>query len=170
MQTMLAAYAKAGGIQPVLLIHDQENGALLINRLGRAAQAEGQARTQAKTAAEKGLSGVPARVLPIAVHHTASTGIDVWLAAVAYAAADIAILTTGSEAPQYMAALKRQMEVAQAILTGMGYAGSHFSLIEASTPKEMDAALAALLPAQVSAKPALFHVAAEKRTTLGLAI
>lgn len=170
MQTMLATYAKAGGTQPMLLIHDQENGALLINRLGRAAQAERQATTPARTEADKHLSGVPARVLPIAVHHTASTGIDVWLAAVAYGAAHIAILTTGSEAPQYMEALKRQMEVAQAILTGMGYAGSHFSLIEASTPTELDAALAALHPAQVSAKVALFHLAAEKRTTLGLAI
>lgn len=158
IQTMLTAYGKAGGMQPMLLMHDQENGASLIERLGRAAQAG------------KGLSGMPARVLPVALHHSASTGIDVWLAAVAYGAAHIAILTTGSEAPQYMAALKRQIEVAQAILNGMGYAGSHFSLIEAATPKELDAALAALGPAQVPAKPALFHVAAEKRTTLGLAI
>lgn len=162
IQTMLAVYARAGGAQPMLLIHDQENGAALINRLGRAAQAGVQV--------DGGLSGVPARILPIAVHHTASTGIDVWLAAVAYGAAHIAILTTGSEAPQYMAALKRQMEVAQIILNGMGYAGSHFSLIEAMTPKALDVALAALHPAQVPAKTALFHVAAEKRTTLGLAI
>jgi hypothetical protein len=39
---MLSVYAKAGGAQPALLLHDQENGSELVDRLGRLAQAEGK--------------------------------------------------------------------------------------------------------------------------------
>lgn len=158
LQTLLSVYAKAGGKQPALLLHDEENGAALVTRLGRNAQAEGK------------LNGVPARVMPIALHHSASTGMDVWLTAVAYGATNVAIMTTDSDAPQYVAALKEQIFIAQTILNGLGYEGAHVSLIEAGSSAQLDAALAALVPAQVSLHPALFHIAAEKRTTLGLAI
>ena len=45
--------------------------------------------------------GVPARVIPLELHHTASTGIDVWLSAIAYGAGGVAVLMTDDEAPQY---------------------------------------------------------------------
>lgn len=158
LKTMLSVYAKAGGKQPALLLHDQENGSELINRLGRLAQAGGKLR------------GVPARVMPIDLHHSASTGIDVWLTAIAYGATNVAVLTTGSDAPQYVDALKRQIEVAQTILNGLGYRGTHLSLIEAEEPAQLDAALAAIEPAQIPAQHALFNIAVDKRSTLSLAI
>ena len=99
---MLAAYARAGGARPVLLVHGDEEGASLVRELGQLAAA-GAAK------------GVPARVLPLAVHHVASVGMDLWLAAIAYGAADVAMLATGCEAPQYLDALAEQMTFAQAI-------------------------------------------------------
>jgi ferredoxin len=158
LKTLLNTYAKADGTQPALLLHSQGQGAALVSQLGRLAKATGR------------LKGVPARVIPVDLHHSASTGIDVWLAAVAYGATNVAILVTDEDAPQYVAALTQQIEVAQTILTGLGYDGMHLSLIRADTPGGLDAALAALRPAQVAAERALFNIAAEKRSTLDFAI
>jgi ferredoxin len=146
------------GRQPALLLHSQEKGAELIGRLGRLARA-----------GEK-VKGVPARVIPVELHHTASTGIDLWLAAVAHGAANVMIMTTGEEAPQYVDALRRQMDVAQTILAGLGYHGIHLQLARADTPAELDVALQALQPAQTPAEPAVFNVAADKRNTLDFAL
>jgi ferredoxin len=158
LKTMLSVYAKAGGVQPALLLHDQENGSKLVDRLGRLAQAGGE------------LQGMPARVMPVDLHHSASTGIDVWLTAVAYGATAVAVLTTSSDAPQYVAALKRQIDVAQTILNGLGYEGVHLSVIEANEPMQLDVALAVIRPAQVPLQHALFNIAADKRSTLTLAV
>ncbi|MEN3291199.1 MAG: hypothetical protein V7642_452 [Burkholderiales bacterium] len=158
LKTLLGTYLKAGGQQPALLLHSQERGAELIVQLGRLA------RTTHK------VKGIPARVIPVDLHHTASTGIDLWLAAIAYGAANVAILTTGEEAPQYMEALQQQVEVAQTILSGLGYAGTHLTLIRANSTAELDAALQALPQAQGPAERALFNVAADKRNTLDFAL
>ncbi len=52
-----------------------------------------------------GVAGLPARVIPLEVHHIASVGLDVWLAALAHGASQVAVLATGREAPQYREAL-----------------------------------------------------------------
>jgi ferredoxin len=158
LKTLLRTYAKAGGRQPALLLHSQEKGAELIGRLGRLACAGGKVK------------GMPARVIPVELHHTASTGIDLWLAAVAHGAANVMIMTTGEEAPQYVDALRRQMDVAQTILAGLGYHGIHLQLVRVETPVELDAALQALQPAQAPEEHALFNVAADKRNTLDFAL
>jgi hypothetical protein len=67
------------------------------------------------------------RVLPLEVWHTASVGIDLWLAAIAYGAAQVWVLVTHEEAPAYREAIDAQMKVAQAILTGLGFAASTFA-------------------------------------------
>lgn len=157
LKTVLDAFARAGGKQPALLLHDQEQGTALVHQLGRLA------RTGA-------LRGMPAAVMPVDLHHSASTGIDVWLSAFAWGATHVAILTTPRDAPQYVQALKDQIDIAQTILTGLGYAGVHLSLIHADTAAELDAHLAAILPAQLAAQSARFHIAPDKRSTLDLAI
>ncbi|RBA24254.1 4Fe-4S binding protein [Herminiimonas fonticola] len=158
VKTMLNTYAKAGGVEPMLLLHNQEQGAAMVSELGRLAQAKGK------------LQGMPARVIPLELHHAASTGIDIWLAAIAYGATHVAILTTTQDAPQYVHALTQQIDIAQTILSGLGYEGVHLSLIQASSVSQLDAALAAIEPAQVPSKRGLFNVAADKRNTLELAI
>ncbi len=74
-------------------------------------------------------SGLPARVIPFEIHHIASTGIDVWLAALAWGASQVAVLVTGDEAPQYVEALAFQMRVADTIANALGYQGEHFRLV-----------------------------------------
>jgi ferredoxin len=158
IKTMLTTYAKAGGRQPALLFHGPEEGRELISKLGRLAKVN------------HSLKGLPARVMPVELHHIASAGIDLWLSAVAYGATNIAILTTGVEAPQYIDALAQQKEVAQTILSALGYDGVHIELLHADSPAALDTALQALRPGQVPAQSALFNVGAEKRGTLDLAL
>jgi ferredoxin len=160
LRTLLAAYANAGGRDAALLIHSEGAGTRLINDLGRAA------RTDAS------FHGVPARVLPVAVWHTASIGIDLWLAAFAQGASNVWVLLSEEDAPEYRQALGEQMAVAQAILSGLGYQGTHFRLIEARDARDLAALDTALRApaAQGVARAATFAAQASKRGTLELAL
>ena len=165
LRTMLTAYGHAGGRDAALLIHSEEAGTALINDLGRGARAGG-ARLGLP---ENVLLGLPARVLPVPVWHTASIGIDLWLAAIAQGANQVWVLATDEEAPAYRHALVEQMAVAQAILTGLGYGGQHFRLIEAQDLATLDKLLR-VLPAKTVARAAAFAAQADKRATLDLAL
>ncbi|MDB6002756.1 MAG: putative iron-sulfur binding protein, partial [Rhizobacter sp.] len=113
--------------------------------------------------------GVPSRVLPLAAWHTASIGMDVWLSAVAYGASQVWVLMTDEEAPDYREAVAAQMAVAQAILSGLGYAGRHLRIVSATDVVALDAALQAP-SAEGVPLAATFTVQADKRATLDLAI
>lgn len=160
LRTLLSTYAAAGGRDAAILLHSQRAGAALLGDLGRAARVD------------KGLNGVPARVLPVALWHVASVGIDLWLSAVAWGASQVWVLLTGEEAPEYRQALAEQMAVAQAVLSGFGLAGEHLRLIEARDARDLtdlDRALRAA-PAQGLAQAAAFAAQADKRATLDLCI
>jgi ferredoxin len=102
------------------------------------------------------------------VCHT-SVGIDLWLSAAAFGASQVWVLMTDEEAPEYRTAVAAQMQVAQAILAGMGLQGEHLRIVEARDALALDAALQAA-PAQTVKQPATFSVQADKRATLDLAI
>ncbi len=159
LKTLLATYATAGGQDAVLLLHSQGTGQTLVEQVGRAAQL-------------KKARGVPANVIPVALWHTASTGLDLWLSAIAFGARSVAVLHTDEEAPQYLQGLREQMAVGQALLSGLGYSGVHLHLLEAQTVPALDASLQALssATAQAVSSPARFAVTAEKRSTLELAL
>ena len=160
IKTLLTTYAKAGGQQAALLLHSQEAGTRLLGELGRMARLDPAIR------------GVPARVMPLGLFHTASSGLELWLSAVAYGASQVWVLMTGEEAPQYRAAVREQMDVAQAILTGLGYLGEHFRILEVKDTLALaglDAQLQAAA-AQGVAQAAGFAVQADKRATLELAL
>ena len=158
-KTLLSTYLQAGGTAPVLLLHSQERGLALVEEVGRAAQL-GVAQ------------GVPTSVIPVAVWHTASLGIDVWLSAIAMGASQVAVLATAEEAPQYLDALREQMEVAQAVLHGLGYTGTHFTLMRAAGLTDLDQELRLLVANRplAPALPGTFALAPEKRATLELAL
>ena len=160
LRTMLGAYANAGGRDAALLLHSEGAGTRLLDELGRAARVDAA------------VHGVPARVLPVGVWHTASVGLDLWLAALAHGASQVWVLATTEEAPEYLGALREQMAVAQAIVSGLGFRGEHFRLIEARDARDLPALDAALraAPAQGPAQAAGFGVQAAKRDTLELAL
>lgn len=160
LKTLLSTYAKAGGAHATLLLHSQTVGQQAVEALGRAARLQ------------KDVRGVPANVIPLALWHTASVGLDLWLSAIAFGAAQVAVLVTDEEAPAYLEGLAGQMRVAQALLNGLGYAGVHFHLVQTQNASSLDASLQALAKARpvVPASAARFAVAQEKRSTLDMAL
>jgi ferredoxin len=164
LKTLLSTYQKAGGKDAVILLHSQDAGQALVNELGRAAQL-------------KVAQGLPAHVIPVSLWHTASLGLDVWLSALAYGAAQVLVLQTAEEAPQYADGLKAQMAQAQAMLEGLGYAKPGqmlVQLVHATQAMELDAELQRLTTGQqrlsCSVPAATFAVMAEKRSTLSMVI
>lgn len=160
LHALLATYARAGGRDTAVLIHSQGAGARLIDDWGRAAQLD------------PSLHGVPARVLPLAVWHTASLGLEVWLSALAHGASQVWVLITQEEAPDYLRALREQMAVAQALLSGLGYAGEHVRLLQVRDARDLAAldAEAQTRPASTVREAARFALQASKRATLELAL
>ena len=160
IKTLLSTYARSGGKNAVLLLHSQDAGLKLLGDLGRAARLD------------DAIHGVPARVLPIALWHTSSLGLEAWLTAICYGASQVWVLMTDEEAPQYLAAVRSQMAVAQAILTGLGYTGEHFRVLQAKDARDLAALDADLqaTPAQIVARSAGFAIQADKRVTLELAL
>jgi ferredoxin len=166
LRTLLGAYRRAGGSDAAVLLHSEGAGAKAVQALGRAA------RTDAA------VHGVPARVLPLALWHTASVGLDLWLSALAFGASQVWVLVTDEEAPDYRTALAQQAAVANALMQGLGYPGEHVRLIaldgaagagEAARTAALDRALRA--PAAGAVKvAATFAPQADKRGTLELAL
>jgi ferredoxin len=147
IKALLATYERAGGRDACLMFH-AEDGREAIARLARRGD------------------GLPARVIPIEIHHVASVGLDVWLAALAWGASQVAVLATGSEAPQYREALDFQMRLGEVIAGAFGYQGEHFRVVDADAL----GALAQWAPALAPRVCATFAATPEKRTTAFLAI
>jgi ferredoxin len=164
LKTLLNTYQKAGGKDAVILLHSQDAGLALVNELGRAAQL-------------KVAKGLPAHVIPVSLWHTASLGLDVWLTALAYGAAQVLVLNTAEEAPQYADGLQAQMAQAQAMLEGLGYAkpgNMSIKLVYVTQALELDAELQRLTTGKQrpnsTVPAATFAVMAEKRSTLSMVI
>ena len=164
LKTLLGTYARSGGKGAALLLHSQAGGQQVLGDLGRAAQLE--------RGNKGGTHGVPARVLPLALWHTSSLGLEAWLSAICYGASQVWILLTDEEAPQYHEAIRSQMAVAQAVMTGLGYAGEHFRLLHARDARDLAALDRDLQasPAQCVSRNASFALQGDKRSTLELAL
>ena len=151
LRTLLATYARAGGRDACLLLHAED------------------ARGAIASLARRG-RGLPARVIPLELHHVASVGLDVWLAALAHGASQVAVLATGAEAPQYREALESQMRIADAIAQALGYQGQHFRVFDGADAAHLDTALWSW-PAALSVRAAAtFALTADKRTTAALSV
>ncbi|HPT56042.1 MAG TPA: 4Fe-4S binding protein [Casimicrobium sp.] len=111
LKTMLNTYAKAGGRDAVVLLHDAAEGQSVINDL-----------------AQRG-DGLPARVLPISLHHPASAGLEVWLGAIAYGATGVQVLVTPDIAPDYRISLSAQADIANTILNALGYQDTMVTIV-----------------------------------------
>jgi ferredoxin len=160
LRTLLATYRRAGGKDAALLIHSEGAGQRLIDDLGRTARVDAA------------VHGLPARVIPLPVWHTASIGLDLWLMALAQDASQVWVLVTDEEAPEYRTALAEQMAVAQALMSGLGYGGTHLRMIEVRDARDLPALDQALraASAQGVTRATEAMAQAEKRSTLELAL
>ena len=152
LKQLLSTYRHAGGENACIVFH---NGT--------------DARDQLAAAAAAG-SGLPARALPLEAWHVAAIGLDLLLPAIAFGASQVVVLTTGSEDSEYVAALREQMAIGQAVLTQLGYSGTHFAVIEASNPAAIANSFAALAPAAGVATAGTFLLGNDKRTAIEFAV
>ena len=128
LRVLLQTYRDAGGIDPVLLLHDREHGAELIAALAHHGR------------------GLPARVIPFELNETTQLGLDFLASAFAYGAARIAILTRRG-ALAAIDGLAAQIGVMESVLAGLGYGGGRIDIVETSDPQTLETRLWSLAPA-----------------------
>ena len=95
---------------PSLLLHTLKAGTQMIDGLGRSAHVM-----------PKQFEALPSFVIPYGIEHIASTGLDLWLGALSYGFAEVALLLSGDEDPAYRATLEEQAHLANAILKAYGF-------------------------------------------------
>jgi ferredoxin len=152
VKQLLASFRHAGGRDACIVFHNGDDGRALLQR----ACASG--------------GGLPGRALPLETLHVAAIGLDLLLPSVAFGASQVVILAAGSEDREYLAALREQMQIGQAILTALGFGSGHFALVEARDPASLDQAFSALAPAASVAVPATFLLSNDKRTAIEFAV
>ena len=151
LRTLLSAYRQAGGQQAVVMFHDAEHGAELIDALARFGD------------------GLPANVLPVAVNEVTQVGLEAIAAAFAYGASALRFLIRAK--PRHdVAGLAQTIALAQPILAGVGFAGSRVATIETDDPDALGSALRAIAPMDGAAKPATFSAVGGKRDVIRLAL
>ncbi len=146
LRTLLGTYLEAGGEAPVLLVHDRTFGDEIVGIMARTGR------------------GLPANVMPFLVNEVTQTGLDFLLAAVAYGAANVQILAPPHKREE-QEGLRKQVDLANAILKGLGYGEDRISLMEEADPDALEALLYALTPS-ASFGSAAFMALGQKRQRL----
>jgi ferredoxin len=151
LRTLLVAYTQAGGTLPVLMFHDGEHGAEMIDALARYGD------------------GLPANVLPVQVNEVTQVGLEAVAAAFAYGASAVRFLLRGK--PRHdTAGLAKTVALAEPILAGLGFSGARVASIETDDPDALGTALRALPALDGAAKPATFSAVGGKRDIVRLAL
>jgi ferredoxin len=147
IKAVLKTFHAAGGKDAALLLHDENEGAKAIAAL-----------------AKRG-DGLPAHVIPMALHHPSAAGLDIWLGAIAYGATGVNVLLTNDIAPQYSDALHVQADIANTILAALGYQDSRVTIAAYSAERAVN--LLWNSPRGLAVRvPATFNLSNEKRGTL----
>jgi ferredoxin len=151
IRTLLGTYAAAGGRDPCLLFHGP-TGAAALARYARHGR------------------GLPARVIPVEIHSVDSVGLDVWLAAIAWGASRIVVMTTVDDLARFDAVVGFQMRLGDTILQSLGYQGEHLRPVAGDDLQALDTALWTRDVPLGPRVPATFAATNEKRTTIALAL
>ncbi len=159
----LNAYRASGGTHPRLLFHDAESGVALIDSLAHASAAD---RPAGPAAHRPDATGLPADLIPVSVHHTASVGLDLALAAIAWGAASVTVLFTPDTAQDYADALEKQFETGRALLAALGLTGPRLQVLRSGDRIQLMHALPGRTPMPSVDRPASFALPGEKRRAI----
>jgi ferredoxin len=151
LRVMLAAYREAGGASPVVLFHDETDGAEMIDALARHGD------------------GLPANVIPLAVNEVTQVGLEAVAAAFAYGAVALRFLLRGK--PRHdVTGLRKTVALAEPILAGLGFDGERIGAIETDDPDALGGAVRAIAALSPAPRPASFTAVGGKRDVLQLAL
>ncbi|MGC2856022.1 4Fe-4S dicluster domain-containing protein [Novispirillum sp. DQ9] len=148
LRVVLTTYRKAGGATPVLLVHDLGAGAEVIGALARFGR------------------GLPAHVIPFAVHEPTSIGLDFLLTALTMGAARIVLLTAPELAAE-LGHLHAAAALCDTIAAGLGYEPGRVLIETAGDPDAL--ALVAATPPPEAVPGASYMVRGPRRTTFRMA-
>lgn len=127
LRTLLEAYRKAGGSDPVLLLHDGRHGAETISLMAR------------------GGRGLPANVIPVVLNEVTLVGVDFLAMAFAYGATRVAVLV-GPDKQGELEGLAGQIALAETVMDGLGYGGGRIDILDERDPDAVEARLWGLEP------------------------
>jgi ferredoxin len=151
LRTLLTVYRDAGGVSPILLIHDEDHGGALIDALARHGD------------------GLPANALPVNVNEVTQIGLETIAAAFAYGAAAVRLILRAK--PRHdLAGLYNTIALAEPILAGFGLSGERLATIETDDPFALCEALRAIEPGEPVSRPATFEPMGGKRDVLRFAL
>jgi ferredoxin len=149
LRALLTAYRAAGGLDPVVLIHDEEHGGALVDALARYGD------------------GLPANVLPLLVNEVTQIGLEAVAAAFAFGASAVRFLLRAK--PRHdIAGLQKTVALAEPILIALGF-GS-IATIETDDPDALGAAFAGIDSHAPTSRPATFLPVGSKRDVMKLAL
>ncbi len=151
IRTLLMVYRDAGGLSPVLLLHDEDHGGALIDALARHGD------------------GLPANVLPLAVNEVTQIGLEAIAASFAYGAAAVRVVLRARPLHD-LAGLHQTIALGAAVLAGLGFAGERVATIETDDPFALGDALRAAELADPVARPASFEPMGGRRDVLRSAL
>ena len=151
LRALIMTYREAGGVDPVVLLHDEAHGSALIDALARFGD------------------GLPANVLPLAVNEVTQVGLEAIAAAFAYGASQLRLLLR--EQPRHdVTGLGKTLALAEPILVALGFGAGRAAMIETDDPDALGAALRAIAPTPPAPRPASFSAAGGKREVLRLTL
>ncbi len=113
LRVLIATYRDNAAKGPSLLFHDVGPGREALDALGGTAMDAW---------------------VPIEVEEVASVGMDLWLACLAYGASRVDLLTTTALPSSSLTTLSHQVDIAEAVLTGLGYPAG---LIAMKSPQQL---------------------------------
>jgi ferredoxin len=151
LRALLSAYRDAGGQQPVILFHDGEHGAEMIEALARYGD------------------GLPANVLPVQLNEMTQVGLEAVAGAFAYGASAVRMLIRAK--PRHnVAGLYQTIALAEPIVAGLGFDGARIATIDTDDPDALGEALRAIEAMDGAPKPASFAAVGKKRDVVRLAL
>jgi ferredoxin len=151
LRTLLSVYRDAGGVSPVLLIHDEDHGGALIDALARHGD------------------GLSANILPFAVNEVTQIGMELIAAAFAFGAVAMRVILRAK--PRHdLVGLYNTIALAEPILAGLGFCGELLGTIETDDPFALGDALNAVKAGEGAPRPATFEPQGGKRDVLKFAL
>jgi ferredoxin len=122
LRAMLSTYHNAGGINPILLVHDGGHGEEMLAALARQG------------------SGLPANVVPFRVNTVTQVGFEFFAVALAFGASQLRLLVDPRRREE-LGGLATQIGLAEAAMVGLGYGTGRVSVVDALDPEAVEAEL-----------------------------